>query len=60
MLLLGSCFAIIIGSKALNYESVCVMSIIVDVWDVCNINECTLIIMAGLQWNGHYFGCLLV
>ena len=36
------------------------MFVIVDVWDVFNINECTLIIMVGLQWNGHYFGFILV
>ena len=36
------------------------MSITIDVWNVCNINEGTLIIMVGLHWNGHYFGCILV
>ena len=36
------------------------MFVIVDVWDVCNINEWIVIIMAWIQWNGHYFGRLLV
>ena len=49
MLLLGSFSAIIIGSKALMrvYMSY-IMSVIVDVWGVCNINEWTVIIMVGL------------
>ena len=49
MLLLGSCFAIIVGSKELMRVYISYfMTIIVDVWDVCNINECTLIIMAWI------------
>ena len=61
MLLLGSFSTIIIGSKAL-WECICsyCMFVIVDVWYVCNTNEWMLIIMVGLQWNGNYFGCLLV
>ena len=34
--------------------------VIVDVWDFCNINEGRVVIMEGLEWNGHYFGCLIV
>ena len=48
MLLLGSCFAIIVGSKELMRVYISYfMTIIVDVWDVCNINELTLFIMKG-------------